>query len=179
MTIPRPVLALMARRHGLITRGQLLARGCSVSDIDNWVHRGRLEALHRGVYRLAGAAVSPEQALLAAVLRAGTEARLAGEQALALYGIEGALLSGTPTVLVPPSRAVAGAEFVVRRSAVPAADRASVRGVPALRVERAVLEVARTAGDRRVRQAVDSARWLGLLRIERLTRRAERLGRHP
>lgn len=123
--------------------------------------------------------VPVEQPLLAAVLRAGEGARLAGQQALALYGLEGASLSGAPVVIVPPSRVVRGVAFQVRRGGVDVADRATVRGVPTLRVERAVIELARDASDKRIRQAVDSGRWLGRLRVERLVRRAGELGSHP
>ena len=116
---------------------------------------------------------------MAAVLRAGDGARLAGERGLALYGVEGARSSGVPVVVIPPARRVERADFTVRRTSVPACDRAVVARIPTLRMERAVLELARTAHARRVLQVVDSARWLGLLRRERLVRRARDLPAHP
>lgn len=93
--------------------------------------------------------------------------------------MEGAHLRGVPTVLVPAGRSVSSVDFSVKAVPVPRCDRAVFAGIPTLRIERAVLELARDAPERRVLQVVDSARWLGLLRRERLLRRAADLRRHP
>jgi very-short-patch-repair endonuclease len=169
----------MAARHGLATAASLAAAGMTGDQVQGLLARGHLEAMQRGVYRLAGAAVTPEQPLLAAVLRAGQDARIGGEAALWLYGVEDAQPDAPPVVLVPPGRVVRGVGFRTLRTEVPPRDRALLRGVPTVRIERAVLEVARTADDRRVRQIIDSSRWRGHLRVDRLLRRAGELPRHP
>lgn len=179
MRLPEDVLRLMAAQYGVAARRQLVRAGLTPDRVDGLARRGTLQLVQRGVYRVPGGFVPPEQRGVAAVLRAGVGARLAGERALALYGIEGAQSSGVPVVLIPPTRRVERVDFLVLRTAVPARDRAVVARVPALRVERAVLELARVAPERRVLQVVDSARWLGLLRAERLVRRARDLTGHP
>lgn len=178
MAIPRQVHAAMSARHGLATAAALREAGMTGDQVQGLLARGRLEAVQRGVYRFAGGAVPLEQPLLAAVWRAGAQARLGGEHALWLHGVEGAQPGGTPTVLVPPGRVVRGVAFRTIRTKVVAQDRAVVRQVPTLRIERAVIEVARTAPERRLRQIVDSGRWLGRPRVDRLVRRARELPRH-
>jgi very-short-patch-repair endonuclease len=179
MGLPRQVLSAMAARHGLATAASLAAGGLTGDQVQGLLARGHLEAVQRGVYRLAGAAVTPEQPLLAAVLRAGPHARVGGEAALWLYGVEGAQPGARPVVLVPSGRVVRGVDFPTLRTEVPPRDSVLLRGVPTVRIERAVLEVARSADDRRVRQIVDSSRWRGHLRMDRLLRRAGELPRHP
>jgi len=179
MRLPEDALRLMAAQYGVAARGQLVRAGITADTIDGLVRRGALQLVHRGVYRVPGGFAPAEQRGMAAVLRAGAGARLAGERGLALYRIEGAHSSGVPVVMIPPHRRVERVDFTVLRTAVPPCDRAVVAGVPTLRVERAVLELARQAGERRVLQVVDSARWLGFLRAERLVRRARDLPGHP
>lgn len=170
---------VLGSQYGVATRQQLLGAGMSVAALEGLVRRRQMETAERGVYRVAGSHSPPAQAAMAAVLRAGHGARLAGEHALALYRVEGAGLRGAPTILVPPGRWVRSVGFTVVATQVPVGDRAVVAGVPSLRIERAVLELARTAPDRRVLEVVDSARWLRLLRRERLLRRAHDLPWHP
>lgn len=170
---------VLERQYGVASRQQLLKAGLETTVLAGMVRRGHLEMVQRGVYRAAGSYVPAEQRAMAAVLRAGPGARLAGEHALALYGIEGAHLRGAPTILLPPRRTLTSVDFIVLRTVVPARDHAVVLRVPGLRIERGVLEVAREASDRRVLQVVDSARWLRLLRAERLVRRAHDLPGQP
>jgi len=134
--------------------------------------------VHRGVYRVPGVPVPPEQRVLAAVLRSGQDARVVGEAVLALLGVEGCDLGCPLRISVPEEREVTAVPFAVLRTSLSAADRATVAGIPATTVARAVLDATAVLSEKRVRQAVDSARWLGLLRVERLVRRAEALPRH-
>lgn len=179
MRLTAGVREVLERQYGVASRQQLLKAGLETTVLAGMVRRGHLEMVQRGVYRTAGSYVPAEQRAMAAVLRAGPGARLAGAHALALYGIEGAHLRGAPTILLPPRRTLTSVDFIVLRTVVPARDRAVVLRVPGLRIERAVLEVAREASDRRVLQVVDSARWLRLLRAERLVRRAHDLPGQP
>lgn len=78
-------IAARARaQHGLIERTQALRLGITDDMLSDWVEAGRLERLHAGVYRLAGAPPSWEQDVMAAVLAAdgvashGTAGRLWG-----------------------------------------------------------------------------------------------------
>ena len=65
------VARVAAKQHGLVARAWLLAAGAGPSMIQRWVAAGRLQAVQRGVYRVAGAPETWEQRLLAAVLGAG------------------------------------------------------------------------------------------------------------
>lgn len=169
---------VLESQYGVASREQLLGAGVGAAVLSGMTRHGALQVVQRGVYRVPGSHAPQEQTAMAAVLRAGPGARLAGEHALALYRIEGSRRNGPPTVLVPPGRTVRAVDFSVRATHIPAGDRAVVASVPSLRIERAVLELARDAHTRRVLQVVDSARWLGLLRVERLFRRARALPRH-
>lgn len=137
-----------------------------------------LAIVQRGVYRLPGVPIPPAQRVLAAVLRCGPDARVIGEAVLALLGVEGCALDCPLQVAVPGDRQVRAVSFAVTRMTLLPAERATVRSIPATTVARAVLDMATVQPDKRVRQVVDSARWLGLLQVERLIRRAEALPRH-
>jgi hypothetical protein len=53
--------AAARRQHGVVSLGQLLATGLSESAVRRAVQAGRLQRLHRGVYRLPGTARSSLQ----------------------------------------------------------------------------------------------------------------------
>lgn len=80
---------LVARRaaahHGLVERAWLLAAGVAEGQLQRWLTQGRLERMQRGVYRLAGAPVTWEQRLLAAVLGAGPGAAASHRSAARLW----------------------------------------------------------------------------------------------
>jgi very-short-patch-repair endonuclease len=71
-------------QHGLFDRTQALSFGISDDMLSDWTSVGRLERLHGGVFRVAGAPATWEQDVMAAVLASGgvashrTAARLWG-----------------------------------------------------------------------------------------------------
>jgi very-short-patch-repair endonuclease len=68
ITVVKPVLATIARRqHGLLTRAQVCAE-LTTHQLRHRIRSGALEIVRTGVYRVAGAPVSWEQAVLAACL---------------------------------------------------------------------------------------------------------------
>lgn len=81
------IAALARAQYGLILRVQLLACGVSPSTIQRWLDGGRLEAVHRGVYRLAGTPLTWDQRLWAAVKAAGDDAVVSHRSAARLWGI--------------------------------------------------------------------------------------------
>lgn len=177
--LPASVCRLLERQHGLVSRRQLVEEGgIPVGTVGRWLQQKALTVVHWGVYRVSGVPIPAEQRVLAAVLRSGQGARVLGEAVLALLGIEGCRLDCPLRVAVPDQRKVTAVTFAVIRTDVSVADRATVRWIPATTVARAVLDGASTFSDERVRQVVDSARWLGLLQVERLIRRAAALPRH-
>lgn len=134
----------MRAHHGLITRRDARQRcGLTGRRIDLLLERGDWEVVHRGVYRAAGAALTPEQRALAAVWRAGERALLTSTLALALFDVDGCPRSAEPVVLVPTHRRVRGAGIDVRRrSEVAREDRTQLGPVPLVRVQRALVDLA-------------------------------------
>lgn len=68
MDVLRKAAGIARTQYGLTTRAQLTELGVSPGQIQRWLRSGRVEALHPGVYRLAGAPPSWEQEVAAAVL---------------------------------------------------------------------------------------------------------------
>jgi very-short-patch-repair endonuclease len=67
-----PVIArLAARRFGVVTRGELLAAGLTLDQIEHRTRDGRLQILHRGVYAVGHRALQPDGWWWAAVLAGG------------------------------------------------------------------------------------------------------------
>lgn len=111
-------------QHGLVTRGQLTGAGLSPGRLQRWLDAGRLVAARPSVYRLAGAPVTWEQRLLAAVLSAGGGAMASHRSAGRLWGLlDGDAVEITvgadrrprlPGAVVHRSGDVAGAHAVCR-----------------------------------------------------------------
>ncbi|MGH8884311.1 MAG: type IV toxin-antitoxin system AbiEi family antitoxin domain-containing protein [Egibacteraceae bacterium] len=177
--LPRAITELMSRQYGVIERQQLLTLGPPPTAVKRWVTDGVLIPLHRGVYGLAGATPSHEQHIVAALLRAGPEARAGGPSACWLHGIEGVSPDWPPYMLVPEARRVRHVSFTVVRSGWAARDEQTVRGIPAVSPALGLIDLAALVTERRLRIAVDDARRQGLIRLDRLVERAEELRRRP
>ncbi|HET6448421.1 MAG TPA: DUF559 domain-containing protein [Conexibacter sp.] len=78
---------LAAGQHGVVSRGQLLDAGLTVTMIDKRVARGRLVLMHRGVYAAGHAHLRPNGYRLAAVLAVGPGAVLSHRDAAALHAL--------------------------------------------------------------------------------------------
>jgi very-short-patch-repair endonuclease len=151
---------LAARQHGVVERGQLLAAGLAVWEVDNRVRNGRLERLHRAVYRVPGPVRGRWEAEMAAVLACG-------EGALASHGTAAQLLTlplpaspdGRTEVLVVDAYRRPGPTVRVRRVArLDAADRAMANGVPVTGAARTLLDMAGRVRPRTLEHAVA---WAG------------------
>jgi hypothetical protein len=75
------------RQLGLITLDQLLATGLSLPQVHRRVAAGIIIPFRRGVYRLAGAPQTWEQAVLAAALAAGRGAVISHATAAAVWNL--------------------------------------------------------------------------------------------
>jgi len=118
------IIARIARRqHGNATRRQLLVAGVTRKEIKGRVARGALIAVHRGVYRVAGAGPSLEADYMAAVLACGDGACLSGLAAARLWEIVKG--SPPPQVTAPTERKVKG--VVTHRASPKATTR---KGIP-------------------------------------------------
>lgn len=83
----RRIEALFHRQHFVASRAQILEAGGTPDLIKSRVAAGRWEALYRGVYRPAGAALTDLGGLLGAVLAVGRGALLSHEAAAWLWGL--------------------------------------------------------------------------------------------
>jgi very-short-patch-repair endonuclease len=84
-TADRAIAALANRQGGVVSRGQLVARGISAKAIDYRVAVGRLRAVHRGVYAVGHDAISTRGQLVAGLLVAGAGAALSHRTAAAVW----------------------------------------------------------------------------------------------
>lgn len=169
MRLPDPVADVFGQQHSVASRRQLLAIATD-ADVDAWRRQGLLHPEYRGVWRVHGAAYTPHSRLLAAVFRCGDDARADGRASCWLLGIEG--FDACIGVVVPAGRKVTGAPFPVKSTVIEATDELVVERVPCLSAIRALIEVAPRISEKALRVAIDSARRLGLLTIDRLEQRA-------
>jgi very-short-patch-repair endonuclease len=174
--LPPPVLALMQRQYGLISRRQLLELEITEGQAEGLFARGVLEAVHRGVYRICGSGVPLHQPAMAAVLRCGIHvARVTGAAVLRLLNVEGFAASDEIAVLVHPNRNVSNVPFTVIHDPAPLLHRARIDEVPGATPCRALIDAAPPLSDKQLRVAVDSLRFLGLATPDRLERTAAAL----
>jgi predicted transcriptional regulator of viral defense system len=75
-----------AKRHGNVTRRQLLSLGLDDAAIARRVAGGRLYRVHRGVYAVGRPPVTPLERASAAVLACGSGAALSHSSAMTLWG---------------------------------------------------------------------------------------------
>ncbi len=83
--VTRAIRDLATRQDGVIARRQLIALGVSARTIDRWIAAGRLVVVHRGVYAVGHAAVSPRGRRIAAVFAVAADAVLSHRTAAATW----------------------------------------------------------------------------------------------
>lgn len=94
---------LAARQYSLAHRNQALDIGMTPRQIHERLESGLLVPVHQGVYRMAGAARTAEQDLLAACMAAGGDAVASHRSAAVLWGMRG-VQAPTPEITVPGTR---------------------------------------------------------------------------
>jgi len=103
------ILAHAARQQGVVTRRQLLASGLTDRMIEGRLTSGRLERLHRGVYRVGSILGSREMRYareMAAVLSCGRDAWLSHRSAAWLWDLRPRPTTGTPVEVAIADRSV-------------------------------------------------------------------------
>lgn len=170
MRLRDEVVELAVGQYGAIARFQLL-QSMRAGEVDGLVRRGRLVVIERGVYRVRGSGIVPEQAAMAAVLRT-RNARVSGPFVLGLYGAEGFSRDDPFIVLARPGRWPRNVAFPV--SADPCRgqhDATWGAGLPTVTPTLCLVDAAhprRRLSDRQIRVAVDSLRWSGQTTTARL-----------
>lgn len=157
--LPTAVSRLAASNHGLVTVAQCRSLGVADSTLGGWARRGWLVRAQPRVYRVAGAPVSWEQRLLAAVLAAGDHAAASHRAAARLWG----LLDEAPVELVVPrGRTPVLRSAVVHRTRDPIVP-VRRRGVPATTPMRALVDLGAVEADpERLEEALDRGLVAGL-----------------
>lgn len=167
--------AVFAAQYGVIQRRQALQAGLTPRMIECLMSRGEWVAIHRGVYRIAGAPVTWNLRLMAACLAAGPGAVASHRSAAALWGLD----TDAPTV---PEIAVATSGARELRSvtvhhtrSLGPSDRATRDGIPCSSVARTLVDLASVLDEISLEQTVDSALREHLTSVGYLHRHVERL----
>ena len=151
-----PLVGLVDRQWGVVSRRQLLALGVASGTISAWLAAGRLRPLHRGVYAYGHARLRVEARWTAAVLACGPRAALAGRSAAAALGL---LPYASATVHVVTERALRRRPGIHphRTRSLDARDVTSVSGLPTTTVPRTALDLAATEPPHRVERFLAQA----------------------
>ena len=139
-TVDSKIAALGTRRHGVVTRAELLAAGVSSKQIKARIGKGTLLREHRGVYRVGHRAPSTEATYLAAVLAVGDGAVLCGRAAAHVWG----LVKGeppSPEVIGVTERRIEGLTTRRARRLDPR-DVATLDAIPVTAVARTLVDLA-------------------------------------
>lgn len=158
MTSWTNLMESVARRHGVVTRTELLAAGLSPGQIDRLGASGRLVITGVGVYRVAGAPDSFESRVLSAILGTEGEAWASHRTAARLWGIR---VSGPerPVDLTRPYGLSAnrGGVWVHRSTHLPEHHLTTMRAIPVTTAARTLFDLARSTGVRQHDRAVEEA----------------------
>ena len=144
----------------MVTRDQLIASGVGTRGISDWVQRGRLHRLHRGIYAYGHDRLRVEGRWLAAVLACGPAAVLSHGTAARMWEIRqsnSALIDVTV-----PSRAgrIRRKGIRIHRSGRLAPQEVTVRnGIPVTTVARTLLDLADVLDTQALRRAVTEAEY--------------------
>lgn len=169
-----------AARHdyGVIARSQLRELGLSRDQIIRVVRRGDLVVIHPGVYRTAGAPVTDEQRLLAAIRAAGPGAVASHIAAAWLWDLTDDL---DLHVSVPRNRSPRIDGVTIHRSGDLSAERTlHRRRIPTTTPMRALLDLGAIADATVVEDALDRAlvkRLLVVASVERALEKVAKRGR--
>ena len=136
----------------------MLELGLGTSAVGEWVGRGRLHRLHRGVYAVGHEHLTRNGRFMAAVLACGEKAALSHFSAAVLWG----MLSGEGKIHVttPMDRRRSG--LVVHRAAVGENERGQRAGIPVTTPARTLIDLADVAPRRTLERAIDEAEFLRL-----------------
>ncbi len=164
---------LAARQHGVVSRMQALSLGLTPRQIDRRLKTGALVLVHCGVYRVAAAPRTYEQALMAACLATGGVASHRGAaKLLTLRGIEVA-----PVEITVRNRSHRALDGVVVHHAqlLDPRDLAHSVGIPITKPARTLLDLGAVAPGL-VQGATEDALVRQMVTIDSLWRAIERTG---
>jgi very-short-patch-repair endonuclease/predicted transcriptional regulator of viral defense system len=171
------MMGIAAQQHGIVARWQLLAAGVPAHVIENRQKSGRLQRLHRCVYRLAPL-TGPWEREMGAVLSCGRKAALSHRGATALLGLL-PRCQGDIAVSVGCGHPRVRDGVRLYRVPLPAADMTTVAGVPVTTGARTLLDVASIVTPRELEQAAAQALEKRLVTEAEIARMLERYPSRP
>ena len=151
------VLDRALRQHNVITIGQLRAIGCTDSAVWKAVTAGRLHRVHRGVYAVGRADLTPKGHWMAAVLACGDGAVLSHAKAAALHAIRRSAASSIDIAVPGPSPISRPRIRVHRHPHLAEADVTLIDGIPVTSVSRTLLDLATLLREPQLERACDQA----------------------
>ena len=167
------------QRGGYFTAKQAREIGFSWERLSYYVDRKKFERISRGVYRLINFPISRFEDLYAALLRAGPEAVISHESALAVYDLSDVLPSQVH-VTIPRSGSRRRQGLRLHTQLLDHTDVVEREGLRVTSIPRTIADVA-TSGlpEEQVLQAIEEALELGLTTEDALRMMAEHRGGRP
>lgn len=173
------LLARLAERQlGLVTKTQALHAGLSVHEITFRCRSGRWTVLRPGVYRISGAPLGAEQAVLAACL-AVPGAVASHSTAGAIYGLAVPPVDAIELTVARPRQVRLEGVVGHRTLVLPPEDRSVSHRVPVTTAERLVVDLSSRLDAAALGAVVDEAARRRLLRMGRLRACLNRLEKAP
>ncbi len=160
--IDAAIAEFAARQHGVMTLGQLRSLGLGDRAVRHRVRRGSLHRLHRGVFAVGHAIVSPAGRRLAVVLASGPGAFLSYGSAGAAWRFRPSVAAHYDVTVAVHRRGPAGVRVHCVRRLTPA-DVGEVDGVPVTSVPRTLIDLAAILDETRLERAVHEAEVLRIL----------------
>ncbi|MGH9041439.1 MAG: type IV toxin-antitoxin system AbiEi family antitoxin domain-containing protein [Acidimicrobiia bacterium] len=170
---------IAGRQYGAFTGRQALASGMSRATLHRWVEEGRLLAPHPGVYAFAGAPLSWDLSVMAALLAAGPEAVVSHRAGARLWSL---LEDDTVEITVPRNRSPRIARVVTHRSRDLADHHiSSWKRFPVTKPARTIVDLGAVLTPAKLEDVLDRAlsrRLLTIAGVERMLSDLSRPGRH-
>jgi very-short-patch-repair endonuclease len=149
--------ALAAAQHGVVARSQLAVLGIGRGAIDRRLSRGRLVAIHRGVFAVGHVVLTRRGWWMAAVLAAGPGAVLSHRSAAALWGIRDTARAEHEVTVPRHRRCRAGVR--VHHSDLPADETTVADGIPVTTPARTLLDLAAVLTPHQLERAVHETEY--------------------
>jgi len=170
----RTIGRLGAPQHGIVSHTQLVGAGFTRHEIQYLLDSGRVEPVHRGVYRTAGSPRTWDQLMLAGAIYASGQA--SHRSCAHLWGVD---LPGTPPIelAVAATRAPRKPGMIVHRSVDLAGPGIRRRGIPSTGPLRMLAELGAVVDAGQVGMAVDSLLSRRIVTMEGIEHFRRQLGR--
>lgn len=173
------ILRLASARHGVVTRAQLVRAGVSGDRVDRRLKAGRLEPMHRGVYRV-GPIRAPRAREMAAVFACGESGVVSHRSAAVLWLLSARPGSGRVEISTSRGDHARRPGIHVHRTRTLLADEVTkLDGIPITTVARTLYDLAGVAPRHHVERALVKAVSRGLTSRAALDSLLARHRRHP